>query len=117
MTNFSTLPAEVRLRNERAPVLRAALHNAFSAMECKKALASCDNDIARAANWLVAGNWRAGKLITWNSESLKTKSQQLSDQLCRPVSECREVLMNCSGHMELALRRLKGLPALDTPVE
>jgi len=108
--SMEAAPASPPSALQNAQALYALTDQAFSMMECKKALMSCDNDVSRAADWLVSGNWRAAKLISWNHVSLDSKAAQLHAQTRQPLAQCREVLMDCGGHLAIAQRRLLNQP-------
>lgn len=84
----------------------------YSRFECRKALFGSDGDLAAAAERLASGGWMTGKLISWNWESLSSKSKELSAQLGLPETWCLDVLKKCNGNVELAQRKIACLPAL-----
>lgn len=97
---------------QEALLLRQQLDDAYSAMECRKALAICGGDLQAAARWLVSGAWQAAKLVSWNWESLHAKSAELAQELDLSADECLRTLKNCSGSLVLARRVLCNLPLL-----
>lgn len=97
---------------ELARRLNSRLGDAYSLMDCKRALACCDFDLARAADWLADGHWMGAKLVSWNHESLATKSQAVAQRTGASVERCLQLLKHCAGNEELAQRKLRGLPAL-----
>lgn len=110
MTNTPVSSVATPSSLEQAQALRALTEDSFTMMDCKKALIMCDNNVNRAADWLTQGNWRAAKLISWNHASLDAKAAELHEQTAKPLAFCREVLMDCSGHLEFAKRRLLNQP-------
>jgi translation elongation factor EF-Ts len=95
-----------------AQQLRAALGDAFSYFECRKALASADGDFVKAAEWLTSGDWMTAKLISWDWESLHAKTAMLVEETGKSADECLQELKNCCGNIVLARRKLAGLPVL-----
>lgn len=85
----------------------------YSRFECRKALFGSDGDIAKAAEHLASGSWMFGKLISWNWESLRSKSEELSAKLGLPETWCLDILKKCNGNVELAKRKIACLPALE----
>ena len=100
----------------KAGLLGAGLNDTYSFMECKKALFSCEMDIEKAAVWLTDGTWMAGKLISWDHESLAKDTSELVAQYPRKqVDEVSKVLKHCGGDVELARRKISGQPLLVYP--
>lgn len=95
-----------------AQELRKALGDAFSGLDCRRALAVSDGDLHKAAEWLTSGAWLTGKLINWNVSSLMVKALNLARETQHSDTACLAMLKNCAGNEELAKRKLAGLPAL-----
>ena len=108
----ATEDSNIQSAREQALALRVRTFNAFTVMDCRKALIVCNGDSARAAEWLANGGWRTSKLISWGVDSLNEKIEKLVAVTGLSDSKCRMVLMNCAGNVELAKRKLQGLPAL-----
>ncbi len=96
----------------QAGTLRQALGNVFSLMDCKKALYSCDGDLHKAAEWLADGRWSTACLVSWNWEALHASTKLLSDETGACEADCLSMLKKCGGSIELARRKMAGLPAL-----
>ena len=86
--------------------LRCITLNAFSVLDCKKALFQCNLNANGAEKFLTDGKWRYAKLISWDYDSLEVKSKDLAQQTAQNLNTCRHVLMNCAGNFELALKKL-----------
>jgi hypothetical protein len=97
-----------------ARALYEALGKTFSLLECRKALMRHPDPVA-AANWLTDGHWQAGRLVSWDHASLADKTRTLAAETGHSVHHCLTVLQNCVGSLELARRKLAGLPVLDQP--
>ena len=102
---------------ERALELRSELQDVYSVFECAKALHIAQGDLQAAAKYLTDGNWRFGKLISWSRDvDFGARATTLSEQTGRSIAHCREVLLDCGGHEELARRKLLGLPLLKSEI-
>ena len=100
-------------RRQSAQALRAALDDAYGVLVCMKALMACGEDFRRAADWLADGHWLNGVLVEFDHASLTEKSQTLSLETAYPAAQCLSVLKHCAGNVNLARRKLAGLPALE----
>ena len=89
--------------------MRAALGNAYSILDCKKAIASNNGDMHKSAVWLTDGEWRKFKMIKWNEDSIKESCSLLQMEFKGSKIDVRDVLLNCSGDIDLARKKLKGL--------
>lgn len=98
--------------NDPVHALRSALGEAYSIMDCKKALMFHEGDQAAAAQWLTDGGWLFGRMVSWDHASLREKTATLSTETGYTQAHCLNVLQNCAGHLDLARRKLKGLPVL-----
>lgn len=98
---------------ERAQALRAALGEAYSVLQCRRALMTCGDDLARSAEWLTDGNWLKGVLVQFDNASLASKAQALSKETGRIPHDCLVILKHCAGNVDLARRKIAGKPAID----
>lgn len=85
----------------------------FGQMDCYRALYGCEGDLAAAAEHLATGAWMRSKLISWGWDGLTEKMKQMSILSGLSESACLPLLKNCNGNLELAMRKLAGLPALE----
>lgn len=90
------------------------LHQAlgFDIQYCESALfasAGCVND---AAEHLASGKWMSGLLIRWDIPALTASSEKLVALTGLPSHLCFDMLKNCGGNVELALRKIMFKPAL-----
>lgn len=71
-----------------------------SMLECKKALFSTNFDLKAADLYLAQGHWRAAKLISFDYDSLRKKTIELSEMHSyKSEHEIMEVLKNCAGNV------------------
>lgn len=90
------------------------LHNMldFGVLQCKFALHISNGNVIEASEYLANGNWMSGKSISWNWNSLNKKCTELVTLTGKPEHQCMQILKNCNGNIDLAIRKLSGLPAL-----
>lgn len=79
----------------------------FTAMDCKKALFTVGGDLEAAKRYLASGAWRAGKLVSWNSDALRAGTVKMQEQTGLAADVCREALMNAGGNIDLAIDQLQ----------
>lgn len=71
-----------------------------SLMECKKALFATNFDVKGADLYLAKGTWRAGKLISFDHDSLNKKAAELKHEYSHFEDHyLMEVLKNCGGNI------------------
>ena len=104
--------ANSRLMDKPALALYEGLSQGFSYLDCRKALWSCDGDVARAAEWLTEGNWQHAKLVSWNMPRLQESARTLAAETRVAETECLRVLKNCGGSLVVARLKLTGQPVL-----
>lgn len=93
-------------------VLYHALGGAFSRLDCRKAVLRFNHDLSVAADWLCEGGWATNRTVEWDQPSLDANAKQLQKVSGRDPERCMSVLKNCAGNVDLAARKLAGLPAL-----
>jgi len=93
--------------------LHDALGPGFGLQDCILSLYLAEGNVATAAEDLVSGICSRGqRSVSWNFESLAAACETLVERTGLPNSLCLERLKDCMGNMDLAERKLKGLPAL-----
>jgi translation elongation factor EF-Ts len=95
--------------SEALTQLRSVTGLVYNVFECKKALLSCGDDVQSAADWLVSGKWRIGKLISENHATLEQVAFLVQAETGRSAAECLTAVRNCKGCFSLALRKVQGL--------
>jgi hypothetical protein len=96
-----------------AQLLSEALGSGFGLQDCLLSLYLANGSVDEAAEDLVGGICARGqRSVSWNWASLQSACAILVERTGLPAYPCLEKLKDCMGNVDLAERKLKGLPAL-----
>lgn len=107
MTQSPSPPPSVRLAH-----LARLLYDALGIplMECRKLLWQSGQDLEAAAQLYATGAWRRTKLVSFGAYPDQEVLQQLGAEFGMSAQAFLEVLLDCGGNKELALRKLRNQP-------